>query len=281
MGYTSFCPVWLLADNLNNRWSCSNTNAGLFSLYLPRLTQLGQLYHGTPGNIAKELVSDNEEAEENGGEHGLTVQDIFDAYEEVLATIRSSTNDQSVCKSMFEYIDGALTEREMYIDQLNESVFDRSLRRFRALSAVSLQCNSSRIGRVLHDFFHAIASFITTVESVPAVILWAYAIHASCMIRDEKKACLKIVVRNRPEVIEVIQNTEPTYSPIWILGRQLKLVQRELGDCDGRGCQADSQLNNIRWSKRRKPIATSASSSKMETELVSLSFRRNRPEERR
>ena len=221
MGYTSFCPVWLLIDNHNNRWSCSNTNAGLLNLYLPRFTQ--------SGNVVKELASDNEEAEENGGEHGLTVQDILNAYEEVLATIRSSISDQSVSKSIFDYIDGATT----HIDQLNESVFDRSLRRFRALSAVSLQCNSSRIGRVLHDFFHSVAYLVTTVESVSVVILWAYAIHASCMLRHEKKACLKIVVRNRPEVIERIQKTEPTYSPIWILGRQLQVVQRDLGDNDG------------------------------------------------
>ena len=262
MEYTTSFPTWLLADNKSNRCSFCCT-IGLSSLWLPRIPQPVQRHPVTPYSIAHELASDNEEAEENGGEHGLTALDICNAYEEVMTAIGRSASDQNVSESIYLYLDGALTD----IDCRDETEFDRSLRRFRALSAVSSQCNSSRIGRVMHDFFHSIASFVITVESISAVIIWAYAIHASCMLQDEQKSCLKIVVQNRPEVIEVIWITEPTYSPVWILGRQLHLIQRVFG----REGQAGSRLNDVGWSKCKRLMATSASSAEMETALVSLS----------
>ncbi len=195
MGFAHRCPTSLVAEN--------NT-AGAVSLYLPQFSRLGER--------ANKLALENEEAEENGGEHGLTVQDICNAYSEVLTAIRSSTTDQEISESLLAFIDGSFVEVERHPDFRDRTVFDRSLRRFRALSAVSLQCGSSRLGRVMHDFFHPVANYVTTSMPVPTIILWAYAIHASCMLRHEKKSCLEIIVRHRPEVIhrtDSLANLDP------------------------------------------------------------------------
>ena len=163
-------------------------------------------YNMSADAVGQRFASMSEDAEENGGFQGIGIREIMEGYASIIQAIRISADDWSITNFLDVTLERSLHEDESVMTQNGEEDHEQALHNFRILAAISRQTLSHRVGKILSTFFLSNAHSILEEASVNELILWTHSIYESAMHHNEKIPCLRVIVKSRPEVIDVLIN---------------------------------------------------------------------------
>lgn len=245
-----------LVRNFNHNWAVTDhfhNSYHLLKRFLPSLGQASYQSNTQPELLAQQLSYSSTDIMENGSFSGLSARHLEEMYSTILRAIQASTSDHDVSMTIQTLLEQSFHEDEMRIDHGRQMNHSQALLRFRALSEISRQTNSLRIGHLLSAFFLSYGESLMQSNDLNYISQWTSAIHGARMQIDPKRSCQTIIVDCRPDIIEYLKYDSDRYAQN--LGRELARVANELDlmDVQPRGRNWNGFNRRRLFSRSRSP----------------------------
>ena len=138
-----------------------------------------------------------------------------------------------------QFLERNYIDNERRIDGYGQLSHNRSLGYFRALAEISNQTRSNRLGAILGTYFLSKGGELFVDEDSESVALWSYAIYRMRVQPEVKRACQRLILEERGDVLDVLRSYNIPH--LQGLRRALEKVAADLGVMDissrGRGRQ--------------------------------------------
>lgn len=180
------------------------------------------------------LIRESEETDDSEL-NSISTRNLKAMYRVVLEAIENADagdEEASIHATLLSDLDGLM--RLDMNDRRSPGYPRRSQHRFRVYAEISKSIYSRIVASVLHGFFLRNSEAILAGDDTLALAQWCFAVTNSAMTPGEQHACLSLVLQERPDLLDVIQQRRSSSRKARILLPALQRSHRYINTAGSR-----------------------------------------------